>query len=529
MNNKYTYIIGKGGGSSEGSLRYDQPQQLTAEQQKQAQENLGIDLSANLKREIVEALPATGEANIIYMVKRAETKEDNVYDEYMYIDSQWDKIGSTDVDLSGYYTKEEADDKFLTEHQEIKTINGESIIGTGNVEIKGFSGDYNDLINKPTILNHWFGTQEEYDKIEVKDPNTIYHVEGGGEGGIKTIEVDNIYVPETDFWPHYRIHQDVLIPLLQSGEEFQLKEYYKTDWDEGYRYYRLPAYRKQNVEKGGFADVEFLQYPGNVRGGGVVATIRYYGEPDEEGYYRADKQEETIVNKETPFNVSDDSYLFEDNDTLYNLIRRYKAYLDDYMDGEYTSSVVLIEKTEGSTKNAQYLPTDVQTDNNRWSWDIPEGEESTAYMFAVGNNNDGEQVTLKLTAHRTTEGSWENKKEYIEGGGENVGRKTFYLDILNTTSYEAKMQAAEIAQYAIQNQTTDFVVIGLNNKDNTLTSTEIATNGVNELTINFQWGNGREYITLTANSPTDIDIRRDGVTYATLQDLEDINNILERI
>lgn len=110
MNNKYTYIIGKGGGSSEGSLRYDQPQELTAEQKKQAQENLGIDLSANLKREIVEALPATGEANIIYMVKRAETEEQNVYDEYMYINNAWEKIGSTEVDLSDYYNKEETDE-----------------------------------------------------------------------------------------------------------------------------------------------------------------------------------------------------------------------------------------------------------------------------------------------------------------------------------------------------------------------------------------------------------------------------------
>lgn len=110
MNNKYTYIIGKGGGSSEGSLRYDQPQELTTEQKKQAQENLGIDLSANLKREIVEALPATGEANIIYMVSRAEAEEQNVYDEYMYINNAWEKIGSTDVDLSNYYTKEETDE-----------------------------------------------------------------------------------------------------------------------------------------------------------------------------------------------------------------------------------------------------------------------------------------------------------------------------------------------------------------------------------------------------------------------------------
>lgn len=177
--NKKIIILGKGGGSIEGAVRYDEPQQLTDEQKRQAQENLGIDLSANLKREIVDSLPSEGEQNIIYMVAKQTSSTDNVYDEYMYINGQWELIGSTEVDLSGYYTKEEADDKFLTEHQPLKTINGESIIGEGDLEIKGFSGDYNDLINKPTILNHWFGTKEEYEAIVEKDENTIYHIEGG--------------------------------------------------------------------------------------------------------------------------------------------------------------------------------------------------------------------------------------------------------------------------------------------------------------------------------------------------------------
>lgn len=147
MNNKYTYIIGKGGGSSEGSLRYDQPQELTVEEQKQAQENLGIDLSANLKREIVEALPATGEANIIYMVSRTEAEEGNVYDEYMYINNAWEKIGSTDVDLSGYYTKEEIDQK----EQDLQdAINGKADISS--LEDYYTKEETDELINSKSRL-----------------------------------------------------------------------------------------------------------------------------------------------------------------------------------------------------------------------------------------------------------------------------------------------------------------------------------------------------------------------------------------
>ena len=42
------------------------------------------------------------------------------------------------------------DSGFLTE-QTLKTINGESLVGTGNITISGFSGSYNDLTDKPNF------------------------------------------------------------------------------------------------------------------------------------------------------------------------------------------------------------------------------------------------------------------------------------------------------------------------------------------------------------------------------------------
>lgn len=38
------------------------------------------------------------------------------------------------------------------------------------------------ILNKPTVYNEWFGTQQEYDAILVKDPDTVYHIAGGGGG-----------------------------------------------------------------------------------------------------------------------------------------------------------------------------------------------------------------------------------------------------------------------------------------------------------------------------------------------------------
>lgn len=52
------------------------------------------------------------------------------------------------------------------------------ILNKPNLATVATSGSYNDLTDKPTILTQWFGTQAEYDAIAVKDPNTIYNIEG---------------------------------------------------------------------------------------------------------------------------------------------------------------------------------------------------------------------------------------------------------------------------------------------------------------------------------------------------------------
>ena len=52
------------------------------------------------------------------------------------------------------------------------------ILNKPNLATVATTGSYNDLTDKPTILTQWFGTQAEYDAIAVKDPNTVYNIEG---------------------------------------------------------------------------------------------------------------------------------------------------------------------------------------------------------------------------------------------------------------------------------------------------------------------------------------------------------------
>lgn len=55
-----------------------------------------------LKKEVVDTLPATGQDDVIYLVKDSKGKDNNVYLEYLWINGAFELIGSTEVDLSGY-------------------------------------------------------------------------------------------------------------------------------------------------------------------------------------------------------------------------------------------------------------------------------------------------------------------------------------------------------------------------------------------------------------------------------------------
>lgn len=67
---------------------------------------------------IVAELPTTGEAGVIYLISNSGANQ-NSYDEYIWITDKFEKIGTTEVDLSGYV--QETDLVAIT-NSEIDTI-----------------------------------------------------------------------------------------------------------------------------------------------------------------------------------------------------------------------------------------------------------------------------------------------------------------------------------------------------------------------------------------------------------------------
>lgn len=69
-----------------------------------------ISQIVSIKFEVVSVLPPTGDPGTIYLLPIDESGDEsgviNYYEEYIYVNNKWEKIGTTDIDLSDYATKD---------------------------------------------------------------------------------------------------------------------------------------------------------------------------------------------------------------------------------------------------------------------------------------------------------------------------------------------------------------------------------------------------------------------------------------
>lgn len=54
---------------------------------------------------ILDSLPSTGEAGTLYFIKKTDPEQGDIYEEYMWLNNAWEKVGSTKIDLSDYVKK----------------------------------------------------------------------------------------------------------------------------------------------------------------------------------------------------------------------------------------------------------------------------------------------------------------------------------------------------------------------------------------------------------------------------------------
>ena len=122
------------------------------------------DNLANLQIAVVDTLPATGESNIIYLIKKVGTGTD-IHDEYVYVEGNWEKIGTTDVDLSNYYTKTQVDSIKDTLDNKISnnTLSIANITTNGSITPESLKIQKNGV----DLLDAWNGSKEGVANIVV--------------------------------------------------------------------------------------------------------------------------------------------------------------------------------------------------------------------------------------------------------------------------------------------------------------------------------------------------------------------------
>jgi len=103
---------------------------------------------------VVSELPSEGESNIIYLVPSSDPQTQNVKDEYIWVNNSWEQIGSTAIDLSDYQTKIDSTHKLDADLVDDTSSTNKFVTASDKATWNAksdFSGDYNDLTNKPTI------------------------------------------------------------------------------------------------------------------------------------------------------------------------------------------------------------------------------------------------------------------------------------------------------------------------------------------------------------------------------------------
>lgn len=69
--------------------------------------NSAVGNITSFRFEVVTELPQTGEVGVVYLKALAEQESSNLYEEFIWVDDSYEFIGTNEIDLSNYYTKEE--------------------------------------------------------------------------------------------------------------------------------------------------------------------------------------------------------------------------------------------------------------------------------------------------------------------------------------------------------------------------------------------------------------------------------------
>ena len=106
---------------------------------------------------VVDTLPTENiSTSTIYLMPKEVSEENDVYNEFMYINNQWEHIGSTQVDLSDYYTITQVDNLLLNK---VDKVSGKEL------STNDFTNTYKSNVDENTIARHTHNNKIVLDTI----------------------------------------------------------------------------------------------------------------------------------------------------------------------------------------------------------------------------------------------------------------------------------------------------------------------------------------------------------------------------
>lgn len=123
---------------------------------------------AKLKYLVVDELPETGESGIIYLVPLDDGEQPNIYEEYLWIEGEWEMIGTTAIDLTNYVTLDGS--QYITGAKTFK----DKILVTNGTEYGGQKVGFS-IVNYGwvTYLGQFGGTEVCFDSTGFYSTNSI--------------------------------------------------------------------------------------------------------------------------------------------------------------------------------------------------------------------------------------------------------------------------------------------------------------------------------------------------------------------
>ena len=153
---------------------------------KQEVNNL-ISAITTMDIQVVQTLPVQDiSTTTIYLVPKTTAEQNDAYDEYIYVSNNWEHIGSTDIDLSGYQTKIDSthklssdlvddtnnNNKFVTSSEKT-TWSAKYTKPSGGIPATDLTTSVQNTLTKADN-QVWYGTQAQYDALSQINPNTLY-------------------------------------------------------------------------------------------------------------------------------------------------------------------------------------------------------------------------------------------------------------------------------------------------------------------------------------------------------------------